>query len=184
MRQQIEWAKELIWRFDVAEEKRVLSPGERWFLGALKKKMLGLCLLQRMIARQQSRIHWLREGDANTHFFHLHANNRRRRSFITQLKVDGTWLQSHSGMEDALHEFFVQLVGKPVPRSHSLDLEYLNVTSHNLVLMDAQFSEEEVWDAIKSLPSEKAQDNIGSVPTSTKDVGVSLGATSWQPSMT
>ena len=67
-RQQIVLAKELIWRFDVAEEIRILSTWERWFRAELKKKMLDLCSLERTISPQRSRLRWLRQGDANTHF--------------------------------------------------------------------------------------------------------------------
>lgn len=59
-------------------------------------------------------------------------------------------------MEEAFHGFFVNLIGKPVPRSHTLDLDYLNVPSHDLSSLEAHFTEDEVWEAIKSLPSEKA----------------------------
>ena len=83
VRQQIRMANELTWRFDLAEEKRLLSPWERWFRSALKKKLLGLCSFERTIARQRSCIRWLREGDANTRFFHLHANHSKRRNYIS-----------------------------------------------------------------------------------------------------
>lgn len=67
--QQIKWAKELLWLFDVAKESRVLASMECWFRAALKKRLLGLCSFQRTIARQRSRVHSLREGDASTHLF-------------------------------------------------------------------------------------------------------------------
>lgn len=51
VRQQILLAKELLWRFDLAEEKRLLSPLEHRFRNELKKKMLGLCSFERTMAR-------------------------------------------------------------------------------------------------------------------------------------
>ena len=44
--------------------------------------------------RQRSRQLWLKEGDANTCFFHLVANGRRRMNQILRIRV-GT--QQHSG---------------------------------------------------------------------------------------
>jgi hypothetical protein len=44
----------VIFRFDVAEEFRVLSPGEQWLRRTLKLAVLGLASLERTIARQRS----------------------------------------------------------------------------------------------------------------------------------
>ena len=87
IRQQTGMAKEAPCRLDLAEENQLLSPWERWLRMELKKKMLGLCSFERTIARQRRCISWLREGDANTWFFHLHANHRRCVNFIASLKV-------------------------------------------------------------------------------------------------
>jgi hypothetical protein len=65
---QIMLASEPILRFDVAMESRQLSPDEIALRLLLKKKLLGLASLERTIARQRSRILWLREGDVCTRF--------------------------------------------------------------------------------------------------------------------
>lgn len=64
-------------------------------------------------------------------------------------------MQSQDETENALHAFFVQLVGKVATRSHTLDLDYLNVTSFDLASLDVHFYEEEDWEAVRSLLSEK-----------------------------
>ncbi|XP_071679920.1 uncharacterized protein [Lolium perenne] len=93
---QILMATELILRFDIAMESRPLSPQERALRCLLKKKLLGLASLERTIARQRSRILWLREGDACTRFFHLHASQRRRKNFIGHLVVDNRRFTEHA----------------------------------------------------------------------------------------
>lgn len=59
-------------------------------------------------------------------------------------------------MEEAFYNFFVNLIGKPTHRAHTIDLHSINIPSTNLFLLDTDFSEVEVWEAIKSLPSVKA----------------------------
>jgi hypothetical protein len=55
---------------DVAQEKRQLSAGELWLRKTFKLSLLGFSSLERTIARQRSKLRWLKEGDANTHLFH------------------------------------------------------------------------------------------------------------------
>jgi hypothetical protein len=95
-------ARELILQLDHVEEIRMLSDVERAFRNDLKKLTLGLASLERTIARQRSRILYLSEGDANTRFFHLQANGRRRRRFITKLQSDDGLIYGHDEMADVL----------------------------------------------------------------------------------
>jgi hypothetical protein len=74
---QIAMANIIIFRLDVAQERRSLTLGELWLRRTLKLTVLGLASLERTMARQRSRIKWLKEGDANTKLFHIVANGRR-----------------------------------------------------------------------------------------------------------
>jgi hypothetical protein len=105
-KKQILLANELILRLDVAMESRVLSPEERGFRKLLKRKLLGLASLEWTIARQRSRITWLAEGDACTKFFHLHANHRPQKNFISLLKVDDQEEKAR-----AVDDFYGDLLG-------------------------------------------------------------------------
>jgi hypothetical protein len=109
VKMQILMATELILRFDIAMESRSLSPHERALRRMLKKKLLGLASLERTIARQRSRILWLREGDACTRFFHLHASHRRRKNFVGHLVVDNRRVTEHDEKAKAVDIFFDQL---------------------------------------------------------------------------
>ncbi|XP_073360044.1 uncharacterized protein [Aegilops tauschii subsp. strangulata] len=52
-----------------AQELRQLSSEELWLRRMLKMNVLGLASLEHTIARQRSRLRWLKEGGANTKLF-------------------------------------------------------------------------------------------------------------------
>jgi hypothetical protein len=69
VRQRMAICREVIARFDKAQEDRLLAPLERWLHQTLKVTYLGLASLERTIARQRSRLAMLKDG---------HAQGRRR----------------------------------------------------------------------------------------------------------
>jgi mannosylglycoprotein endo-beta-mannosidase len=87
IRSQLLVARELVLRLDLAQERRHLSPSEQGLRKRLKMRCLGLSSLERTMARERSRVRQLREGDANTAYFHLIARGRRRRNYIPALSV-------------------------------------------------------------------------------------------------
>jgi hypothetical protein len=127
----------------------------------MKLKSLGLSSLQRSIARQESRILWLANGDSPIKFFHIHANARRRRKFIRSLEHDGQVLVSEDRKVEAFLNFFEKLLGSPLTRTHGLDLDRLQLPQLQLVTLENRFTEEEACvrgggGLIKSLPPDKA----------------------------
>lgn len=78
-------AQSVIFQLDVVQESRNLSDEELTLRSKLKTRVMGLAILERLCKRQCSRITNLSLGDANTWFFHLKVNSRRRKNFITKL---------------------------------------------------------------------------------------------------
>nr|XP_045087277.1 uncharacterized protein LOC123494868 [Aegilops tauschii subsp. strangulata] len=157
IRLQVLIALEVIGRLDKASDTRRLSELEHGLRKTLKKKLLGLCSLERTIARQRSRMLQLAEGEANTAFFQRHARHRQRKNVITSLQREGFL---HSGQEDIsemVDDFYDELFGSASPRSASLNLDLLNLPSHDLSHLEGTFSEEEVEKIIKDMPFDKAQ---------------------------
>jgi hypothetical protein len=55
---------------------------------------------------QKSRSRWLREGDANTSYFHSLMKSRGKRNMIRALEVDGSWVESPLLIRQAALTFF------------------------------------------------------------------------------
>jgi hypothetical protein len=106
--------------------------------------------------RQRSRITWLKEGDANTKFFHLRANGRRRKNHIPTLKNATETVSKHEEKADILLQHFTKLMGTNTPASTDLNWESLNLPTAELSHLDAPFLMDELRAAIDGMPGEKA----------------------------
>jgi hypothetical protein len=76
VRQRLALSREVILRLDKARENRMLSLDESWLHKTLKATYLGLASLERTIARQRTRLTSLKDGDANSAYFHQHCTYR------------------------------------------------------------------------------------------------------------
>ena len=93
-----------------------MSEAETVLRKQLKLKCLGLASLEWTIARTRLRLVWLKEGDANTSFFHINASCRRKKNCIRRLKVDELVSTDQDMMENIAFEFFEAKLGVPVDR--------------------------------------------------------------------
>jgi hypothetical protein len=155
---QIAMANILIHCFDKAQDSRLLTPGEWWLRRTLKQTVLGLSSLERTMARQRSRVRWLKEGDANTRLFHAVANGRRARNFIPSIKHNDELITDQSAIQNLFDDAYRGLLGQVQNRDFTLDLQALGLPDMSEHLQDLGniFSEEEVWQVIKELPADKA----------------------------
>jgi hypothetical protein len=141
----------LIFRFDQEQDRRRLSDDELWLRRTLKQMVLSLSSLERTIARQRSRMRWLRDGDANTQLFHAVANGRRAKNFIGTVKVGHQVITDQLGKEQAFFSAYQSLLGRILNRDCTIVLAEIGLRSTNLAHLDGDFSEQEVWDAIKEM---------------------------------
>jgi hypothetical protein len=115
----IAMANTLILRFDVAQEARRLTQAEAWLRRTLKHVVLGLASLERTIARQRSRIRWLREGDANTKLFHAVANGRGTKNYIASVRVGEEMVTTQERKNEVFTEAFDRLIWSIQNREHT-----------------------------------------------------------------
>lgn len=156
LKSQLAMAKEVVHQLEITQDCRPLQLDEIWLCNSLKKHVLALSSLLRTVARIRSRIGWLQDGDANTRLFHMHARHRKRKNFIAKLKHEDQVLIGHEDKAAAILEFYSNLIGSEEGRTNTINLDEVEMPSYNLEELDSPILEEEVWNTIKNLPSDKA----------------------------
>lgn len=148
--------REVIAQLETAQENRILTTQELDFLKQLKNRVLGLSAIEKSRARQQSRLTWLRKGDANTKYFQLMVNMRKRKNFMHSIQTDGGLASSQSEKQRAVYGHFVKHIGTYTPRSCKLNFTQFGWQPRDLHHLDLPFQEHEVLQVIKHAPKEKA----------------------------
>jgi hypothetical protein len=153
---QLALAREILHQFEIAQDNQQLSPGELWLKNNLKKHSLALASLKRTMARLRSRISWLKDGDANTRLFHMHARHRKRKNFIGKLIAGERVCTSHEDKAAVIDDFYDNLLGTCTVREHTINLADLGINAQDMSELELPFTEDEVWRTIQQLPSDKA----------------------------
>jgi exonuclease III len=143
--------------FDFLEETRPLTEEEGVAKDHLKAELENVLLLEEIKWRQTSRATWLREGDKNTKFFHRVANSNRRFNSIDHLMVNGTVTTDQSEIGEGLVSFYKGLFSDDEVRRPLLDgLEFSSIEETDRIILDRQFTEDEVWGVVRNMSGEKA----------------------------
>jgi hypothetical protein len=124
----------------------------------LKLKLLSLSSLQQTIARQESRILWIKEVDAPATFFHAHANARCRCNHIRSLCHGDQVLSSEEDKVVAVFDLFNEVLAKSPSHLCHIKFEELGLPSLELSALGTRFTEEEVWLVIMGPEPDKAPD--------------------------
>jgi hypothetical protein len=155
-------SSELILWFHKAREDHVLTLHELWLYKCLKLSYLGYASLERTITRQHARIASLKDGDANTTFFHSQCSYRRHKKRVNSLYVADQVLTEPNEMMAATFAHFEGLIGTTVEWDRTLNLAHLIDPSADLQELDEPFTEEEVWTKSNDSLHEKRLAQMGS----------------------
>jgi mannosylglycoprotein endo-beta-mannosidase len=122
----------------------------------LKVWFLGLTAVEKMRARQASRLSFIKTTKANSKLFYLHANSRKRKNFIHSLETpEGTFFS----LEEKAHiifDHFSSHFGSQGQRDVTLNWELLGLSRHNLGHLEDEFTLEEVHAVVKDIAAKKA----------------------------
>ncbi|WVZ95314.1 hypothetical protein U9M48_041096 [Paspalum notatum var. saurae] len=149
-------AKLLIWILDVVQDYRPLSPAELSLHKHLKARFLGLAAVEKIRARQASRLTMIKAAHSNSKLFFLHLNGRRRRNFIQHFSTPTGNVFSQDEKDTHAYNHFSNLLGSPPSRANTLNWDALGLQSSNLAHLEEPFEEEEILEAVNDLHAEKA----------------------------
>lgn len=116
-----------------------------------------------MIWQQKSREMWLKNGYANTKFFHLSTIIRRKHNSISAIKINrDQWLYNHDEISSYFIENFTSLFNTTNPQIPQ-DLEQLSqpiITEDNMFLKEISTTEE-IESMIRNMDSMKSPGSDG-----------------------
>ena len=149
-------AQDTVMLLDAAQESRLLSSEELELHKEPKSRILGLVVIERIRSRQRAHVNWLWVGDANTRFFHLKANARRRKNFIPTLTSDHVVATEHGHKAALVKDFFENLLGTPAEASETLNWQALGMHPADLSDQDVPFTADEILATITDMPADRA----------------------------
>lgn len=122
-----------------------------------KDEFSKLVELEEIMWKQKSRVHWLKEGDENTAFFHKMASCRRGVNMIRRLKVGNSYMYNEMEIRAHMEDYFINLFSKPYPRRPTIDgLHIPRISNFNAAWLERPFCEEEVKTTVWDLEGDKA----------------------------
>ncbi|WJX73888.1 hypothetical protein P8452_57616 [Trifolium repens] len=134
-----------------------LSPQE---VESRKEKFVTLWKLLRSkeaLTFQRSRSKWLKEGDANTKFFHNSVKSRSKLNSISAIKVEGEWLESPGRVKEAISSFFHNHVASSSMCRPKLDgVTFPRLSEEENVNLTNPFSLEEIEAVVRSSDGNKS----------------------------
>lgn len=122
------------------------------------KKVDKLCEQDESFWLQRSRVNWLRDGDANTSFFHQSTLQRRRNKVLKIKDDNGNWVDNPDGDRKLVDNYFINLFRSSGSRNWGsvLDCISTTVTEEMNEVLTASVSVEEVKDAALKMGGLKA----------------------------
>ena len=106
---------------------------------------------------QRSRVRWMKEGDANTRYFHNCMKPRASSNGVRALKVNGGWVQTPTEVRREVVDYFRRHVGEVVRDRPSLDgVPFDWLTEEDNIFLEENFTSEEIEGVVKESDGNKS----------------------------
>ena len=150
----------------VAEGEAVRSGnGDR--LHVLKVELRELLIKEEKLWQQRSKLHWLKEGDQNTRYFHGKASQRYRKNCIKRLRnKNGEWVDGEDQIAQLFIDYYSELFTTSNPSHLAEVLENIPQVVSDSMNADLvkPFVKQEVDVALKQMAPLKAPGLDGMPP--------------------
>jgi len=142
---------------DVKAKSVELQADEVSELRGLSFTFHSLARLQNSMNWQKSRLNWLKEGDANSKFFHSYMSLRRHQNAINVASVDGGTVEGvHNIRTTVFHHFSTHFKKVGVDRPSVKGLNFRKLSCVEAGILTKLFSLEEVKQAVWDCDSYKS----------------------------
>ncbi|GJX93118.1 reverse transcriptase domain, reverse transcriptase zinc-binding domain protein [Tanacetum coccineum] len=138
-----------VWLKEADIENVVLREARRLWMDKKREKTFML--------RQKARVRWNIDGDENSKFFHSFVKRRNKKNNIRGIMVDDLWCEDPEKIKEETYRFYKNIFLEQEGHRPQLSCNGLSQLSSNDVnMLEKQFEEKEVWEAVKSCGGDKA----------------------------
>lgn len=141
---------------DLRNETVPLSLGERKGKNDMEINLKKLLRDEELKWRQRAREQDMKEGDANTKYFHLKASGRRKKTMITVLQFNGEVITGDDNLLKHITDFYKELFDPPDICSLSLDgLSYNRLSEADRRFLTSPFTLKEIKSVVFGMKHNK-----------------------------
>ncbi|TYJ48346.1 hypothetical protein E1A91_A01G055500v1, partial [Gossypium mustelinum] len=147
---------------DEISDQIVLNEGEMEELKRLNVELWEATKFKESLWRQKSRMMWLKEGDANTAFFHRAIKIKAKRKTIYKMKIGRSWCNDPNELKMKVFDFFKNHFRERGRNWRmKIELDFKRLKESDVEKLEVPFSLEEIRDAIWSCEESKAPEPDG-----------------------
>jgi mannosylglycoprotein endo-beta-mannosidase len=150
----------LIDLLDKKAETTPLSSAERVHLNNANERLVKIRRDEESKWAQRAKVKHIQEGGDNTKYFHLIANGKHRRKKKFQLEQDEGTIVGQDNLKVYISEYYKSLFGAPIKNYFSMresdKADIPQISEEENIILAADFTEKEVYEAIMQMEKNKA----------------------------